>query len=40
MYYNNNLINVTKFAQYYIILNQQIKACTAKQERANKKARG
>ena len=40
VYYNNNLINVTKFAQHCVTLDQQIRAYTAKQKRANKKTEG
>jgi hypothetical protein len=40
IYYNNNSINVTTFARHCVTLNQQIRAWTVKQERADKRARG
>ena len=40
MYYNNESINITKFAQHCVTLDQQIRARTAKQERADKRTGG
>jgi hypothetical protein len=40
VYYNNNSINATTFAQHCVTLNQQIRAWTVKQERADKRAGG
>src|SRR5260370_9012375 len=37
VYYNNESINITKFAQHCVTLDQQIRARTAKQERADKR---
>jgi hypothetical protein len=40
VYYNNDSINATTFARHCVTLNQQIRAWTIKQERANKRAEG
>ena len=40
MYYNNDSINVITFVQHCVTLDQQIRAWTIKQERADKRARG
>ena len=39
VYYNNISINTTQFTQHYTTLDQQIRNRTARQKRANKKAR-
>jgi hypothetical protein len=40
VYYNNDSINAITFAQHCVTLNQQIRAWTVKQERADKRAGG
>jgi hypothetical protein len=40
VYYNNDSINATTFARHCVTLDQQIRARTVKQERADKRAGG